>query len=175
MPRHPDPAQDAALAASLKNSAKNRAENIMIVDLLRNDIGRLCEPGSVQVPELFNVQSYATVHQMISRVQGQSRPGLSLHDLFGALFPCGSVTGAPKIRAMEIIRELEPAPRGVYCGSIGWIAPDGSAELNVAIRTLSLFDNGEVLMNVGGGVVYDSTAAAEYEEALWKARFAHLG
>ena len=175
MPRHPDPAQDAALAASLKNSAKNRAENIMIVDLLRNDMGRLCEIGSVQVPELFNVQSYATVHQMISRVLGQSRPGLSLSDLFRALFPCGSVTGAPKIRAMEIIRELEPAPRGVYCGSIGWIAPDGSAELNVAIRTLSLFDNGEVLMNVGGGVVYDSTAAAEYEEALWKARFAHLG
>ena len=175
MPRHPDPAQDAALIEALQTSPKNRAENIMIVDLLRNDIGRLCAVGSVQVPELFKVQTYATVHQMISRVVGQTQPNLTLRALFGALFPCGSVTGAPKIRAMEIIRELEPAPRGVYCGSIGWLAPDGSAELNVAIRTLSLFDDGEVVMNVGGGVVYDSTAATEYEEALWKARFAHLG
>lgn len=175
MPRHPDLAQDAALIASLQHSPKNRAENIMIVDLLRNDIGRLCEVGSVQVPELFKVQTYATVHQMISRVVGQIRPNVSLQDLFEALFPCGSVTGAPKIRAMEIIRMLEPSPRGVYCGSIGWIAPDGSAEFNVAIRTLSLFGNGEVVMNVGGGVVFDSTAATEYEEALWKARFAHLG
>ena len=174
MPRHPDPAQDAALIEALQKSPKDRAENIMIVDLLRNDIGRLCEVGSVQVPELFNVQSYATVHQMVSRVVGKIRPGVSLQNLFAAMFPCGSVTGAPKIRAMEIIRQLEPAPRGVYCGSIGWLAPDGSAELNVAIRTLSLFDNGDVVMNVGSGVVFDSTAAAEYEEALWKARFAHL-
>ena len=175
MPRDLDAVQDLALAQALQASPKNRAENIMIVDLLRNDIGRLCEVGSVQVPELFKVQTYATVHQMISRVVGQTRSHLSLRELFAALFPCGSVTGAPKIRAMEIIRALEPSPRGVYCGSIGWIAPDGSAEFNVAIRTLSLFDDGEVVMNVGGGVVFDSTATTEYEEALWKARFARLG
>jgi para-aminobenzoate synthetase component 1 len=172
MPRHSDPAQDAAIAKALQQSSKNRAENIMIVDLLRNDIGRLCEIGSVQVPQLFEVQSYATVHQMVSRVVGQLRPEVGLKEMFRALFPCGSVTGAPKIRAMEIIRTLEPHPRGAYCGSIGWAAPDGSAEWSVAIRTLSLFEGGEVVLNVGSGVVFDSTADQEYEEALWKARFA---
>lgn len=172
MPRHPDPVQDAAWVQALQHSAKNRAENIMIVDLLRNDIGRLCEIGSVQVPQLFEVQTYATVHQMVSRVVGQLRPGVDLNAMFRALFPCGSVTGAPKIRAMEIIRALEPAPRGAYCGSIGWMAPDGSTEWSVAIRTLSLFASGELVLNVGSGVVFDSTAEQEYEEALWKARFA---
>jgi para-aminobenzoate synthetase component 1 len=172
MPRHTDATQDAAIVQALQRSAKNRAENIMIVDLLRNDIGRLCEVGSVHVPELFKVQTYATVHQMVSRVVGQLRPGVGLPALFNALFPCGSVTGAPKIRAMEIIRALESEPRGVYCGSIGWIAPDGAAEMSVAIRTLSLFEGGEVVLNVGSGVVFDSTADHEYEEALWKARFA---
>lgn len=177
--RDADPVRDAALKAALAASAKDRAENLMIVDLLRNDISRLCEVGSVRVPELFRVETYTTVHQMISRVVGQLRAPLDIEALFRALFPCGSITGAPKIRAMQVIRELEPEPRGPYCGAIGWIAPDGSAQFNVAIRTLSLFRGGpdpgwNVVMNVGGGLVYDSTAASEYEEALWKARFARL-
>lgn len=177
--RDPDPVRDAELKATLAASAKNRAENLMIVDLLRNDISRLCEVGSVKVPELYRVETYATVHQMISRIVGQLSAPLNVEALFRALFPCGSITGAPKIRAMEVIRALEPEPRGPYCGAMGWIAPDGAAQFNVAIRTLSLFDGGpdkdwDVVMNVGGGIVYDSTAAAEYEEALWKARFAQL-
>ena len=172
--RDSDSGQDSALRAGLLASPKDRAENLMIVDLLRNDISRLCETGSVRVPALFQIETYATVHQMVSRVEGQLRRGVTLEQVFRAMFPCGSVTGAPKLRAMEIIRALEPAPRGVYCGGIGWMAPDGSAEFNVAIRTLSLFADGEVVMNVGGGVVHDSTASAEYEEAWWKARFAVL-
>lgn len=171
-PRDPDPARDAAVAAALQASEKDRAENLMIVDLLRNDISRLSVVGSVRVPELFKVEPFATVHQMSSRVVGQlvGKPGLG--DLLAALFPCGSITGAPKIRAMEIIAEVEPHPRGAYCGAMGWMAPDGRASFNVAIRTLRLFDGGRVAMNVGGGVVHDSTAAGEWEEALWKARFA---
>ncbi|WP_114964320.1 aminodeoxychorismate synthase component I [Alkalilacustris brevis] len=173
-PRHPDPAKDAKARHELSQSLKNRAENLMIVDLLRNDISRICHPGSVKVPALYSVESFATVHQMSSQVIGQLQPGTTPETLLRALFPCGSITGAPKIRAMEIIRSLEPAPRGAYCGAIGWLAPDGRAEFNVAIRTLTLFDGGEAVMNVGGGVVQDSTADGEYEEALWKARFAHL-
>lgn len=173
-PRDADPARDAALAAELAASEKDRAENLMIVDLLRNDLSRLCEVGSVRVPELYRVESLATVHQMVSHVTGRLRPGTGLGAIFRALMPCGSVTGAPKIRAMEIIRELEPEPRGVYCGAIGWAAPDGRAEFNVAIRTLTVFAGGEAELGVGGGVVADSTGAGEYEEALWKARFAHL-
>ncbi|MFC7705623.1 aminodeoxychorismate synthase component I [Plastorhodobacter daqingensis] len=174
IPRDPDPARDVALRDQLAGSAKDRAENLMIVDLLRNDISRICKVGSVRVPALYHIESYATVHQMISRVEGELLPGWDIAGLFHALFPCGSVTGAPKIRAMEIIRELEPSPRGVYCGAIGWIAPSGDAEFNVAIRTLSLYPGGDVVLNVGGGVVQDSTAAGEYEEALWKARFARI-
>ena len=171
-PRDPDPDRDAAVAAALQASEKDRAENLMIVDLLRNDISRVSEVGSVKVPELFKVEPFATVHQMSSRVVGKllGKPGL--RDLLAALFPCGSITGAPKIRAMEIIREVEPHARGAYCGAMGWMAPDGRASFNVAIRTLRLFDGGRVAMNVGGGVVHDSTAAGEWEEALWKARFA---
>ena len=116
--------------------------------------------------------AYATVHQMVSRVTGRLVPGTSLARVLAALFPCGSVTGAPKLRAMEIIRELEPWPRDAYCGAIGWAAPDGRAAFNVAIRTLTLHPDGAAVLNVGGGVVADSTAESEYEEALWKARFA---
>ncbi len=173
-PRDPDPARDAALRAALGADVKNRAENLMIVDLLRNDIGRVAAVGSVRVPELFTVESYATVHQMVSRVTGRLLPDMPLSRVFAALFPCGSVTGAPKLRAMEIIRELEPWPREAYCGAIGWAAPDGRARFNVAIRTLALYPGGEAVLNVGGGIVADSTAPAEYEEALWKARFADL-
>ena len=170
-PRDPDPARDAALAAELAASEKNRAENLMIVDLLRNDIGRISRIGSVRVPELFAVESFATLHQMTSHVVGELARPADLATLLRALFPCGSITGAPKIRAMQIIREVEPYPRGVYCGSIGWMAPDGAACFSVAIRTLSVTGD-RIVMNVGGGVVHDSTPRGEWEEALWKARYA---
>lgn len=170
-PRSDDPVQDAANRDFLRQDEKNRAENLMIVDLLRNDISRVCVPGSVKVPELFTVETYATVHQMVSLITGQLQGGVNLGDIFRALFPCGSITGAPKLRAMEIIRALEPDPRGIYCGSIGWAAPDGRSEFNVAIRTLTV-DQGRARLNVGGGVVWDSRDTGEYEEALWKARFA---
>ncbi|TWI35855.1 aminodeoxychorismate synthase component I [Paracoccus sulfuroxidans] len=170
-PRDPDPKRDAELAAALSRSEKDRAENLMIVDLLRNDIARISTVGSVRVPELFAVDSFATVHQMSSRVVGQLAEPANLPDLMRALFPCGSITGAPKIRAMQIIHEVEPFARGIYCGSIGWMAPDGAAAFSVAIRTLAIWDDGRVRLNVGGGVVQDSTAAGEWEEALWKARY----
>jgi len=120
---------------------------------------------------LFAVESYATVHQMVSTVVGDLVESPSMAGIMAALFPCGSITGAPKIRAMQIIREVEPHPRGVYCGAIGWMAPDGASSFNVAIRTLSLWPDGRVTLNVGGGVVQDSTATGEWEEALWKARY----
>ncbi len=173
-PRGATPAEDDRLAAELAASDKNRAENLMIVDLLRNDLSRISAIGSVEVPELFAVERYATVHQMTSRITARILPGTGLAQIFTALFPCGSVTGAPKIRAMQILRELEPAPREAYCGAIGWIAPDGSMQFNVAIRSLICFPDGRARLNVGGGLVYDSTAQAEYDEALLKARFAAL-
>ncbi|PPB80269.1 aminodeoxychorismate synthase subunit I [Albidovulum inexpectatum] len=173
-PRHPDPKRDSALRDGLAQSVKNRAENLMIVDLLRNDISRICRLGSVRVPDLYRVETYATVHQMISRVTGRLRDGVRGSEIFRALFPCGSITGAPKIRAMEIIRELEDGPRDAYCGAIGWMAPDGAARFNVAIRTIELYDDGRAEFGVGGGIVADSTPEGEYEEALWKARFADL-
>ncbi len=170
-PRGNDPDEDASLAEELFQSEKARAENLMIVDLLRNDISRISHVGTVKVPELFKVEAFATVHQMSSRVVGQliGTPGLT--KLMRALLPCGSITGAPKIRAMEIIAELEREPRGVYCGAIGWMAPDGRAAFNVAIRTLRVYPDGRVTLNVGGGVVADSTPDGEWEEALWKTRF----
>ncbi len=170
-PRDPDPIRDDELARGLQQSEKDRAENLMIVDLLRNDIARISEVGSVRVPELFAVESFATVHQMSSRVIGKLAAPADLVSVMAALFPCGSITGAPKIRAMEIIREVEPFPRGVYCGTLGWMAPDGSAAFSVTIRTLSVWPDGDVTLNVGGGIVQDSTAAGEWEEALWKARY----
>ena len=168
------PEADAEARAWLANDEKNRAENLMIVDLLRNDLSRVAQTGSVRVPRLFDVETYATVHQMVSHVTADLRPGTTLQEVFDALFPCGSVTGAPKLRAMEIIRELEDEARGVYCGAIGWAAPDGRACFNVAIRTLSIFPNGAVRLNAGGGIVWDSRADLEYEEALWKTRFTQL-
>ena len=170
-PRDADPVRDAARRDFLAGDAKNRAENLMIVDLLRNDLSRICAVGSVRVPDLYRVESYATVHQMTSLVQGRLLPEMTLGGILAALFPCGSVTGAPKVRAMQVIRDLEPAPREIYCGAIGWAAPDGRSSFNVAIRTL-MIDGAAAVLNVGGGVIWDSTAASEYEEALWKARFA---
>lgn len=170
-PRVGDASEDAAVAAALQGDEKNRAENLMIVDLLRNDLSRICEIGSVETPTLFEIERYATVHQMVSHIRGRLLEGVGLAAVFRALFPCGSITGAPKIAAMEAIARLELEPREAYCGAIGWAAPDGRARFNVAIRTLSLY-GAEAVLNVGGGVVADSTADGEYEEALWKARFA---
>ena len=170
-PRSDDAEEDARRCRFLMADEKNRAENLMIVDLLRNDLGRICEIGSIEVPELFTVESLATVHQMTSLIRGRMLEGTALSGVFRALFPCGSITGAPKVRAMQILAGLEDGARDVYCGTIGWAAPDGRSEFNVAIRSL-LVEEGRATLNVGGGVVYDSTAASEYEEALWKARFA---
>jgi anthranilate/para-aminobenzoate synthase component I len=159
------------IARDLKEDEKQRAENLMIVDLLRNDIGRLSRIGTVRVPQLFTVETYNTLHQMTSTVEGELAGALSIREILAGLFPCGSVTGAPKIRAMEIIRELEATPRGVYCGAIGRIAADGSMRFNVAIRTLTVLPDNRFLLNVGSGLVADSRADTEYEECLLKARF----
>ena len=169
-PRGKDAGEDAAIIAELQGAGKDRAENLMIVDLLRNDISRLSKVGTVKVPALFAIESYATVHQMTSTVEGVLEGPATLPGLMAALFPCGSVTGAPKIRAMQIIREVERAARGVYCGAVGWMSPAGEADFSVAIRTLSV-SGSEIVMNVGGGLTHGSTADGEWEEALWKARF----
>lgn len=166
------PETDAALAETLRRDEKNRAENLMIVDLLRNDISRICELGTLRVPELFRIESYPTVHQLVSRVRARLAPGTTVSEIFTALFPCGSITGAPKIRAMQILRALERRPRDIYCGAIGFIAPSGQMRFNVAIRTLTLHAGGEAVFNVGGGIVFDSEVRSEYDECLLKARFA---
>ncbi|UWR00200.1 aminodeoxychorismate synthase component I [Rhodobacteraceae bacterium S2214] len=166
--------EDANLKAQLANSEKDQAENLMITDLLRNDFSRISQIGSVRVPALFHVESYATVHQMISEVTAEIRPDCKLSDILTAIFPCGSITGAPKLRAMEILSDIESDARDTYCGAVGWIAPDGAMEFNVAIRTLICRPSGKVKLNVGGGIVYDSTAESEYSEALLKAQFAEL-
>ena len=171
-PRGATGVEDEAIVAAMLEDGKTQAENRMIVDLLRNDISRITEVGTLEVPRLFDIETYPTVHQMVSHISAELSPGLGIADIFRALFPCGSVTGAPKIRAMEILSELETGPRDAYCGAIGHIAPNGDMRFNVAIRTISLFDTGEAVFNVGGGIVYDSTAEAEYAECLLKARFA---
>src|SRR6185312_16176374 len=161
---------ETAERAALASSSKDRAENLMIVDLIRNDLSRIAEPGSVKVEDLFRVESYPTLHTMVSTVAAQKRAAIGPAEILRALFPCGSVTGAPKIRAMEILAELEASRRGPYCGAVGYFAPDGSARFNVAIRTLTISgDRGE--LGIGGGVVQDSSATAEYAECLTKARF----
>lgn len=158
-------------AKHLVEDEKSRAENLMIVDLLRNDLSRLAEVGSVKVTDLFTVETYPTLHQMTSGISARLREDVGVAELFAGLFPCGSVTGAPKIRAMEIIRDLECAARGVYCGSLGLITPSGEVRFNVAIRTLTIFPGGELVCNVGSAIVADSTAREEYAECLIKARF----
>lgn len=167
-PRLGDAAADARSRDALAASAKDRAENLMIVDLLRNDLGRVCRPGSIRVPQLFTVESFATVHHLVSTVSGELDAGRDALDLLQAGFPGGSITGAPKLRAMQIIDELEPVARGVYCGAIGWIGVDGNMDSNIAIRTLIVQD-GEVRYWAGGGIVADSDVAAEYQESLDKA------
>jgi para-aminobenzoate synthetase / 4-amino-4-deoxychorismate lyase len=172
-------AEDDAAARDLRASAKDRAENAMIVDLLRNDVGRIARPGSVRVPALFQTERYETVWQMTSTVTARLLPGVSATDALRTLFPCGSVTGAPKVRTMEIIRDLEDSPRGVYTGAIGFLAPPDApgprACFNVAIRTVVVDDATRTAeYGVGGGITYDSTARGEYEEVVAKARVLSL-
>ncbi len=168
-PRGRTPAEDEALARELAASEKDRAENLMIVDLLRNDLSRVCRDRSVDVPVLFGLESYATVHHLVSIVTGELAPGKTAIDLLRAAFPGGSITGAPKIRAMEIIAELEPTRRGPYCGSIGYIGFDGAMDTSIVIRTMAILGQ-QLTFQVGGGIVADSDPAAEYEESLTKAR-----
>jgi para-aminobenzoate synthetase component 1 len=167
-PRGRTPLEDRDLANELLASEKDRAENVMIVDLLRNDLSRVCRDGSVEVPRLCGLESFPTVHHLVSTIIGELQPGMSAVDLLAACFPGGSITGAPKIRAMEIIAELEPTRRGPYCGSIGYIGFDGSMDTSIVIRTYAM-RNGLVTFQAGGGIVADSDPAAEYEETLAKA------
>jgi para-aminobenzoate synthetase / 4-amino-4-deoxychorismate lyase len=170
-PRAGTPEADADQRRVLSSDIKQRAENLMIVDLMRNDLGRIAEVGSVNVTDLFTVETFRTLHQLTSGVTATLKDGVGLADLIRAIFPPGSIIGAPKIRAMELIREYETEPRGVYCGAIGHITPKGEALFNVAIRTPVVFRDGRGEMGIGSGVVYDSVGAKEYAECLLKMKF----
>ena len=161
--------EDRALARELLSSAKDRAENVMIVDVLRNDLGRVCRPGSVRVPRLCRLERTTTVQHLVSTVTGRLRKGRDAFDLLGASFPGGSITGAPKIRAMEILEELEPVRRGPYTGAIGWMGSDGAMQTSIAIRTF-VADGRLLTLHVGGGITYRSDPAAEWDETVAKAR-----
>jgi para-aminobenzoate synthetase component 1 len=168
-PRGLGPMHDAMLGQVLSESDKDRAENVMIVDLLRNDLSRVCRPGSVRVPELFSLEHHPTVHHLVSTVVGELEPGQDVVGLVRATFPGGSITGAPKVRAMEIIAELEPTRRAVYCGSLGYFSVTGEMDTSIAIRT-AITRNGRVYFQAGGGIVADSDPEQEYRETLDKAR-----
>ena len=168
-PRGRTRVEDRALAAELLNSDKDRAENVMIVDVLRNDLGRVCLPGTVRVPRLCRLERTAAVQHLVSTVTGRLAPGRDAFDLLAASFPGGSITGAPKIRAMEILERLEPVRRGPYTGALGWIGPDGAMATSIVIRTL-IADGRRLSLNVGGGITYRSDPAAEWEETVAKAR-----
>ncbi|WP_157220008.1 aminodeoxychorismate synthase component I [Flavisphingomonas formosensis] len=174
--RDPDPEADRAAATALVADAKQRAENLMIVDLLRNDLARVAKPGSVAVPALFTLETYPTLHTLTSTVTAQLAPGRDAIDVVEAIFPCGSITGAPKIRAMEIIAEIEVSPRGPYTGSIGWLDPEGNAAFNVAIRTL-VAEKGasHAVLGLGSGIVADSESPAEWRECLAKGAYVTEG
>jgi len=167
-PRGATPAEDTRLANELLASEKDRAENVMIVDLLRNDLSKVCRPGTVEVPALCALESHPTVHHLVSVVTGQLETGRTAIDLLRAAFPGGSITGAPKVRAMEVLTALEPVARGVYCGSIGWLSVTGAMDTSIAIRTVTLKD-GRACFHAGGGIVADSDPAQEYQETLDKA------
>jgi para-aminobenzoate synthetase/4-amino-4-deoxychorismate lyase len=174
--RRPGRTADEAAILALREDPKQRAENLMIVDLLRNDLSRVSKPGSVRVPRLFEIETYPTVHQMTSTIIAALEDGLGPVDVIEAIFPCGSITGAPKIRAMEIIADLEPGPRGVYTGAIGRLAPGGQASFNVAIRTLIVKAGGsKAAIGLGSGIVADSVAADEWRECLAKGKFVETG
>lgn len=175
-PRSQDLDEDKRLLFELQNSEKDRAENLMIVDLLRNDLGKSCSPGSIEVSDLFKVESFPKVHHLVSTVTGELSKGHDALSLLSGCFPGGSITGAPKYRAMEIIDDLEPDPRGIYCGSIGYIGYDGNMDTNIAIRTM-IHTEGEIQFSAGGGIVSDSDMESEYQETLDKvgAMFEMLG
>jgi len=170
-PRGATAEDDAAQAAQLRTSAKERAENVMIVDLIRNDLSRVALPFSVRVPHLFRLEALPSVWQMTSDVEARTRPGTTLADVFAALFPCGSITGAPKVRAMRMIRALESGPRGVYCGAVGVVRPGGAATFNVAIRTVTV-QRGAARCGIGSGITADATAEGEWQE--WRHKRAFL-
>ncbi len=171
--RLPSPGPDRAAASALAADPKNRAENLMITDLIRNDLSRVAAPASVRVENAFEVEAYPTVHQMVTTVKADLKSGCDATDILSAMFPCGSITGAPKVRAAQIISEVEWHTRGIYTGSIGWMAPDGEASFNVAIRTAELKD-GRLRMGIGAGIVADSNARSEWRETLSKAAFLEM-
>lgn len=168
-PRGATADEDAVLRFRLASEPKFRAENLMIVDLLRNDLAMVCEPGSVDVPVLMEVESYATVHQLVSTVRGRLADGVTTVGALRTLFPAGSMTGAPKLRTMEVIREVESTARGAYAGAFGWVAADGRADLGVVIRSLTTTGDGRYLLGTGGGITVHSRVAEEYAESRWKA------
>jgi para-aminobenzoate synthetase component I len=168
-PRSIDPTEDQAISLELASNEKERAENLMIVDLMRNDFGRVCEADSVAVEKLFEVESYATVHQLVSTVTGQLKKGQSATSALAACFPGGSMTGAPKIRAVEILTELEDVPRGIYSGAFGYLGFDGSADFGMTIRTL-IFEGRSASLGVGGGITSDSDPESEFEETMLKSK-----
>ncbi|GGO74227.1 anthranilate synthase component I family protein [Nocardioides deserti] len=168
-PRGATPADDAAAAERLRTEQRYRAENLMVVDLLRNDLATVCEPGSVEVPVLMDVESYASVHQLVSTVRGRLREDVTTIAALRSLFPAGSMTGAPKLRTMEVVDAVESTPRGAYAGAFGWVAADGRADLGVVIRSLVTAGDGRWELGTGGGITVHSDAASEHAEARWKA------
>jgi para-aminobenzoate synthetase len=168
-PRSEDPAEDAENARRLASDPKFRSENLMIVDLLRNDVSMVCDPGTVTVPDLMRVESYASVHQLVSTVRGRLREGIETVQALRALFPAGSMTGAPKLRTMELIDRVEATPRGAYAGAFGWISADGPADLGVVIRSLTSPDGRRWTLGTGGGITVRSDVEEEYAESRWKA------
>ena len=168
-PRGRDAAEDRVLARDLLTSGKDRAENVMIVDVLRNDLGRVCRPGTVRVPRLCRLERTASVQHLVSTVTGDLADGRDVFDLLAAAFPGGSITGAPKIRAMEILEVLEPVRRGPYTGALGWIGPDGAMQTSMLIRTL-VADGQRLTLHVGGGITWKSDPTSEWEETIVKAR-----
>lgn len=169
--RGTDTDEDLRIVSAMKADPKTLSENVMIVDLMRNDISRVAHPGTVAVEKLFEVQTFETLHQMVSTVKGEVSQGVDLQTLFTGLFPCGSITGAPKLRTMELIENLELEPRGVYTGAIGYISPDNDLCFNVPIRTCVAYENGQAEMGVGGGILFESDPKAEFDECRLKARF----